>query len=169
MITLHRKNILSASAALLLSLCVSSPTLFGGLNNTFQQTNIASDLPGVAAHTDPDLVNPRGMSFSPSSPTWISDNGTGKTTLYNGLGVKQGLVVSMPVGSEPLTGQVFAGGSGGFNGDAFLFATEAGTITGWRGALGTTAELLSTTPDGVLKGLALGINSGNPYAYAADF
>jgi len=169
MITLHRKNILPASAALLLSLCGSSPTLLGG-PNTFQQINLVSDLPGVAATTDADLVNPWGMSFSPTtSPIWVSDNGTGKATLYNGLGVKQGLVVSMPAGSAPLTGQVFAGGSGGFNGDTFLFATETGTITGWRGALGTTAELLSTTPDGVFKGLALGITGGSAYAYAADF
>jgi hypothetical protein len=63
----------------------------------------------VTSATDPDLVNPWGVSFSASSPFWVSDNGTGKATLYNTTGVKQGLVVSMPAGSTAVTGQVFNG------------------------------------------------------------
>lgn len=170
MLTIHREDSLRSATVLLLSLFVSSPPLLAAGSNAFKQTNLTSDIPGLAANTDPDLVNPWGMAASGTSPFWVSDNGTGKTTLYNGLGVKQGLVVSMPAGSEKLTGQVFSGGSGGFNGDVFLFATENGTVTGWRGALGTTAEVLHTSTDGaVYTGLALGRSAGNPYAYAADF
>src|SRR5450432_1464899 len=62
----------------------------------YVQTNLTSDLPGVAAVQDPNLVNPWGMAFSPTSPVWISDNGTGKATLYNGAGVAQSLVVTIP-------------------------------------------------------------------------
>ena len=86
----------------------------------------------VTSATDPDLINPWGISFGPTSPFWVSDNGTGKATLYNSAGVKQGLIVSMPSGSEGITGQVFNGNATNFNGDRFLFASEGGTIAGWR-------------------------------------
>src|SRR4051812_18081695 len=79
----------------------------------YQQTNLASSA------TDPDLINPWGISESPTSPFWVSDNGTGKATLYNSAGVKQGLVVSMP-SAAPITGTVF-NGSANFQGDTFLF------------------------------------------------
>jgi uncharacterized protein (TIGR03118 family) len=126
----------------------------------YQQTDL------VTSATDPDLVNPWGISFSGASPFWVSDNGTGKSTLYNSAGVKQGLVVSMPTGSEPITGQVF-NGTASFQGDTFLFAGEDGTIAGWRGALGTTAETLYTVTDAVYKGLA--ISSAKDVIFAANF
>ena len=68
------------------------------------------------------------------------------------------------------TGQVFNGGSG-FNGDRFLFSTEDGTIAGWRGALGTTAELGADNSGAgsIYKGLAIASNGANPYLYATDF
>lgn len=116
--------------------------------------------------TDPDLVNPWGIASSATSPFWVSDNGTGKATLYNTAGVKQGLVVSMPIGSESVTGQVF-NGSASFNGDAFLFGTENGTITGWRGALGTNAETLFTVTGASYKGLA--IASDKSTLFGANF
>ena len=120
----------------------------------------------VTSATDPDLINPWGISFSATSPFWVSDNGTGKATLYNSAGVKQGLIVSMPSGSQPITGQVFNGGAN-FNGDLFLFASESGTIAGWRGALGTTAEQLFSRPDAIYKGLA--ISAGNNTLFATNF
>jgi uncharacterized protein (TIGR03118 family) len=72
----------------------------------------------------------------------------------------------MPAGSEPLTGQVF-NGTASFHSDTFLFATENGTITGWRGALGTTAETLFTVNGANYKGLA--ISSDKSKLYAANF
>src|SRR5947209_12261215 len=53
------------------------------------QTNLVSDLPGVAQFLDPNLVNPWGISEGPAGPFWISDNGAGVTTLYNTQGVAQ--------------------------------------------------------------------------------
>src|SRR4051812_40359598 len=50
----------------------------------YQQTNLVSDVPGLAQFTDPDLVNPWGLTFLGSSPWWVADNGTGLSTLYNG-------------------------------------------------------------------------------------
>ena len=161
---------------LALSMVVANPALLYSAPsnfNSFGQTNLVSDLPGVARFTDPDLVNPWGMAFSSGSPIWVSDNGMGLATIYNGAGVKQGLIVSIPApggGTGAPTGQVFNGGSG-FNGDVFLFATEDGTIAGWRGALGTTAELGAdrSGSGAVYKGLTLATSGSNTYLYATDF
>jgi uncharacterized protein (TIGR03118 family) len=126
----------------------------------FQQTNL------ITSATDPDLINPWGISFGPTSPFWVSDNGTGKSTLYNGAGTKQGLIVSMPNG-DPITGQVFSANPGTFNGNAFIFASEKGTIDGWRGALGTNAEQMFSVTDAVYKGLA--ISAVKDTLFAANF
>src|ERR1700692_1722846 len=120
----------------------------------FVQTHLVSDVPGLAKFTDPDLVNAWGMGASGASPVWIGANGTGKSVLYDGTGVKQGLVVSIP-GDGSVTGVSFSNVAGSFNGDAFLFANEDGTVSGWRGALGTTAETLAVgSAANVYKGLA---------------
>jgi uncharacterized protein (TIGR03118 family) len=139
----------------------------------YGQTNLVSDIPGRAAHTDANLKNPWGISFAPTTPFWVSDNGTGLASLYNGSGSPRSLVVTIPVpvgGMSAPTGQVF-NGSSAFSGDVFLFATEDGTIAGWRGALGTSAETLVDDSAGgaVYKGLALAQVASDHYLYAADF
>jgi uncharacterized protein (TIGR03118 family) len=162
--------------ALAVSMVVVTPASLNAAPNNFNsfgQVNLVSDLPGVARFMDPDLVNPWGIAFSSGSPIWVSDNGQGLATIYNGAGVKQGLVVSIPApggGQGAPTGQVFNGGSG-FNGDVFLFATEDGAIAGWRGALGTTAELGADRSGvgSVYKGLALATSGSNSFLYATDF
>src|SRR5271157_5399145 len=151
-----------------------NPTLAYAANmpgNSFAQHNLVSDIPGVALVTDPDLSNPWGVSFSPTSPFWISDNHTGLTTLYNGMGTKIGLTVTIPppLGVQGLsspTGQVFTGNNPAF-GASFVFATEDGTISSWKGANGTNAVLRfdNSASGAVYKGLAV---AGN-FLYAANF
>jgi uncharacterized protein (TIGR03118 family) len=158
----------SLVVATMLFLCASAQRAQADGANSFTQTNLVSDIPGMAKATDPDLVNPWGVSFSSASPFWVSDNGTGLATLYNGAGVKQGLIVTVPPPGAAPTGQVF-NSSSSFNGDFFIFATEGGTITGWRGALGTTAETLSPGTGGVYKGLAIATIPNGTYLYATDF
>jgi uncharacterized protein (TIGR03118 family) len=141
---------------------------------SYVQTNLVSDVPGLAAHFDANLTNPWGIAFSATSPFWVADNGTGRSTLYNSSGTPQALVVTVPKpggGTSAPTGTVFNGTAAAFNGDLFLFATEDGTVAGWRGALGSTAETLfdHSTADAVYKGLAIGSVSGGTYLYAADF
>jgi len=121
------------------------------LSGNVLQTNLVSDLPGVAQQLDSQLVNPWGIATSSTSPFWISDNNAGVSTLYNTAGTKQGLVVSIPTPPDPLgasgapTGAVNTAGAGGFKvsgfsktgtptsaSAAFLFATEDGTIVGWN-------------------------------------
>jgi uncharacterized protein (TIGR03118 family) len=150
---------LNSLLAVLVLGSLSAPGLAGPVGS-FGQTTLASSA------SDPDLVNPWGTSFSSASPFWISDNGTGRATLYNSLGVKQGLVVTMPMGAEPVTGQVF-NGTPSFNADLFMFASENGTIAGWRGALGTTAETLFSVNGANYKGLA--ISTDKATLYAANF
>ena len=144
----------------------------------FLQTNLVSDLPGVAANTDPNLANPWGISFGPASPFWVSDNKTGVSTLYNGQGQIVPLVVTVPppAGGVPPsapTGQVFNGGTGfnvGLNQPArFIFATEDGTISGWNS--GTNAVLMvdHSAVFAVYKGLAIGNNGTGDFLYAANF
>ena len=138
----------------------------------FNTTLLASDQPGVAATTDPGLVNAWGLTASAASPFWLSINGAGTAEIYNGAGVKQGLVVTIPpgAGAGTPTGVVFNSAPGSFNGDVFLFGSEDGTVSGWRGALGTSAEtLIAGSAANVYKGIALATISGNSYAYLANF
>jgi len=150
----------------------------------YQQTNLISDVAGAAAATDANLVNPWGLSRSATSPWWSANNGTGTSTLYNGLGVKQALVVTVPgpAGSTEAgtpTGTVFNGSSDfqvglpGTNQPArFLFVTEEGTLAGWNPGANPTVAITKvdwSTLGAVYKGLALGqIGSAN-YLYAANF
>lgn len=127
----------------------------------------------VTDATDSSLINPWGVSFGATSPFWISDNGTGVSTLYTvnpttDATTKAGLIVTIP-GDGTVTGQVF-NTSSGFNGDAFLFVSEDGTISGWRNALGTNAETLQVgSSANVYKGVALDTTGGNSYLLSANF
>jgi uncharacterized protein (TIGR03118 family) len=162
-------------AALAVVLAVAA---FAGAMPGYVQTNLVSNIPGMAANTDTNLQNPWGISFSPSgSPFWVSDNHSGLSTLYNSAGTPQGLVVTIPgVGGAQgaPTGQIFnlsnAVGTT-FNNDVFIFAGEDGIISGWRGSLGTTAEVLqdNSGAGSVYKGLAFSTDGTNSYLYAADF
>src|SRR6478735_3140009 len=142
---------------------------------TYHQINLVSDQPGVALVQDTNLVNAWGISFSPTSPFWISANETGLSTLYavtnDATGAphvaKQSLEVSIPGAGNP-TGQLF-NNTTNFHGDIFLFVSEDGTISGWRGALGTTAEILATRSNAIYKGTTLAFVAGTTFLLAANF
>ena len=79
--------------------------------DTYSWQNLQSDLAGVAAHVDPNLVNPWGMTVSPNGTIWVSDNSTGVSTLYRQAGTAVSLVVTIPArekdkGANP-TGTIF--------------------------------------------------------------
>ena len=144
---------------------------FGGLGvlvsssargGEYVQTNIVSDLPGVALNQDTNLVNPWGMSFSSTGPFWVSNQGSGTATLYNPLAspVKQGLTVTIPTaGIGPPTGptgQVFNSTTSDFMIPApggttvkstFLFDTLNGTIQGWNPGSNAGAARCRTSCD----------------------
>jgi len=131
----------------------------------------------VAKFQDPDLVNPWGMSASPTSFIWASDNGTGLATLYTGDGQKQALVVTIPPpGGSPAgsisapTGQVFnSAGGGTFGGAAFMFATEDGTIAAWSGGPAATLSVDNSGASAVYKGLAISGTGASARIFATNF
>jgi uncharacterized protein (TIGR03118 family) len=105
----------------------------------------------------------------------VSSNGTGEAQLYavnpaTQATTKQGLTVSIP-GDGTVTGQAFNSNAGAaFGGDLFMFVSEDGTISGWRSALGTTAEtLVAGSAENVYKGVAFGTIGGSSYLYGANF
>jgi uncharacterized protein (TIGR03118 family) len=131
---------------------------------SFKQTNLVSDIPGLAAHTDSDLVNPWGIAESGGSPFWIANNGTGKATLYNTAGVKQGLVVN--TAADP-SGQVFNSSAASFAGSHFIFDTEGGVIASWASGTNTVVQVDNSGAGAVYKGLA--IDNVNHNLFAANF
>jgi uncharacterized protein (TIGR03118 family) len=141
----------------------------------YQQINLVSDISAVAQVQDTNLVNAWGIAFGGTGPFWIGDNGAGKATLYGVTNdasgaphvVSNALVVTIP-NSGTVTG-LLKNNTTGFNGDAFVFASEDGTISGWRGALGTKAEVLTTRSTAVYKGLTIATNSSGPLLLVANF
>jgi uncharacterized protein (TIGR03118 family) len=142
--------------------------------DSFTQTNLVSNVPGLAANTDPNLRNPWGVAFSATSPFWTSDQASGVSTLYGATGTPVPLVVTIPGPSTPPagpTGIVFSNLAGQFtvnggNAATFIFDTLNGTILGWNG--GTTASVEVTTPGAIYTGLAQGSVGSSNFLYAAD-
>jgi uncharacterized protein (TIGR03118 family) len=163
-------SLFAIAAALALTISPSSAKDDPNKTEHYVQVNLVSDQAGVAQIQDTNLVNAWGVSFSAGSPFWISDNGTGKSTLYavtNGVVTRQGLVVNIPGDGNP-TGQLF-NGTPAFHTNLFIFVSEDGTISGWRGALGTNAEVLTMRSNAVYKGVTLATNSSGRVLLAANF
>jgi uncharacterized protein (TIGR03118 family) len=97
-------------------------------------------------------------------------NATTKVTLGTPPDPSGGVVIPPP-GSGTPTGQVFNTASAtSFNADQFLFVSEDGTISGWRPALGTTAERLALdSAANVYKGATLDTAGGHSYLLSANF
>jgi len=169
-----------AAVALVLGLLPAVAVAEETAPSRYVQTNLVSNLPGVAQIQDPDLVNAWGMSFSPTSPVWVSDNGKDVSTLYRGAtpGIpltKVALTVSIADGAP--TGQVnnpttdFEVSDGGTSAPArFIFASENGFIDGWNPTVSpTTAVRAAEVPGAVYKGLALSTGPDGNFLYAANF
>ncbi len=171
-----------------LALALASPAFA----QHYTQVNLVANTSGVAPVTDPNLVNPWGLSRSSGSPWWISDNGTGLSTLYNGAGSIVPLVVTIPK-ADPNSKTFPAGTPTGTiaNGSAtdfllakgapaaFLFSTIDGTISGWNPAVGIAAGgsppsthavvVFKATDGSSYTGLTSATINGKRYLYAANF
>jgi len=151
-------------------------------------TNFQADIPGVAQHVDPNLVNPWGMAASSTGVIWVSDNGTGVSTLDNQDGTARPLVVEIPTAARNRgignpTGVVFndttffqvtKNGSSAWA--IFIFVSEDGSISGWNPMLEQTHAIIAvdnSTNHGVnsavYKGVTLGVANGHNFLYATDF
>ena len=156
--------------------------------DTYSWTNFQSDIPGVAQHTDPNLVNPWGMAVSANGTIWVSDNGTGVSTLYHQDGTAAPLVVTIPTafqnrGTGTPTGVVF--NSTNFfqvtkNGTSapafFIFVSEDGSISGWNPDLDPTNAIIAVdngrnrgVNHAVYKGATLGVANGHNFLFVSNF
>lgn len=145
----------------------------------YQQTNLVSDLPGVAQHMDTNLANPWGIDRGPETPFWIADNKTGLSTIYDGKGNARPLVVAIPppAGMAPPsapTGVAFSGGMH-FAADSsgarplFMFATEDGTVAGWSGGTSAVRRIDESASGAVFKGLALDSKGSSSLLFVTNF
>ncbi len=131
--------------------------------NSYTQTNLVSDIPGMGTFTDPHLVNPWGLSRSANSYWWAADEATGVSTLYNGTGAIQSLVVTIPpasgTGAGTPTGTVAVGSK-------FVFVTLDGSISQWTS--GTSAVKKVTNAGAVYTGVTLAKNGTAQDIYVAN-
>lgn len=164
-----------SSIGLLLALAIPSGLL--AQQAGYSQTNLVSNTAGVGKTTDPQLLNPWGISIFPGQDFWIANNNSGTSTLYDDQGNKDaGLVVTIPGAMHNPngncspgcpTGNVSNGNGAYFNGGQFIFDTEDGLVASWTGASNTATVAFDNSASGaVYKGLA-SLNS--TFLLAANF
>jgi uncharacterized protein (TIGR03118 family) len=173
----------------LAALIIAPVAVFASNHTAYQAINLVSDLPDVAKFQDANLVNAWGLTRGPGTPWWISDNGTGLSTLYRGDGSVVPLVVTIPPpkgGTPPAapSGTVFntfattlptafvVSANGKSGPSRFLFSTEDGTISGWTPAVDGTNAIRGvdrSSDEAVYKGLALAQVGDQPFLYATNF
>ena len=187
-LALHRKVLRSAFCASVITLaaCGGSDDS-GGMGSGYVATNLVSDVnmssnPYSSPNVDAHLVNAWGIAFNPQGFVWVANNATSTSTLYDGNGVPQSLVVAIPAGSagpaKP-TGIVFSGSQsfqvsqGGVTAASrFIFAGESGTIAAWAPSVNLTNALTvfdGATAGRIYKGLAIGNQAGADRLFASDF
>src|ERR1051326_8894349 len=151
--------------------------------SAYRQTNLISDIPGLAPVLDPLLVNPWGLTVRGTSPFWVVNNGTSTTQLVKGdvsgapvvlnsspqtVNVPGGLPTGA-VGNASTTDFKITPPGGGTPASAnFIFDSLTGNITAWNGSSGSTAQTVVSLPGHTYTGLAIGSNSGGNRLYAAD-
>jgi uncharacterized protein (TIGR03118 family) len=149
----------------------------------YRQRNLVSDSAAVRAeHRDPHLVNGWGLAFNPYGVAWVADNGTGFSTLYDGAGNPQSLVVQIPGAGNATgkpTGTVFYGGNGfvvtkgSVSGPSrFLFVGEDGGIAGWAPTVDPSHAIRvvdNSASHAIYKGVAISGNGRGQLLYATDF
>lgn len=180
----HSSKTMRFIYAMALLIVAASPAVHAA-EDTYQQRNLVSDGSVAADNTDPNLVNAWGIAFNPFAFVWVAATGTGNSTLYDGAGKPQSLVVKVSTadntnGKGTPTGIVFSGAPTGFEvskgsvsaPSRFIFATEDGTISGWAPTVDPTNAIRvvdNSANSAVYKGLALSAAGNGALLYAADF
>jgi len=166
----------------LLALAAIGIFLSGSALAQYKLTNLVSNTSGKASHTDANLINAWGIARGASGPFWISDNGTGLSTLYDGSGTPQSLIVTIPSATGSGVGfptGIVINGSADFvvsenqlSGSAvFIFATLDGTISGWSPSVNLNNAIIGAnkSKDGaVYTGLAISSGTNGNFIYAAN-
>jgi uncharacterized protein (TIGR03118 family) len=168
----------------LLSLAAAIFTATSGRADTYSWTNFQSDIAGVAQHTDPNLVNPWGMAAGSTGTIWVSDNGTGVSTLYNQDGTAVPFAVRIPRSARNTdlpnpTGIVFndteffqVTKNGTSAPAVFIFVSEDGSISGWSPTVDSTHAVKAVdngNQGAIYKGVTLGVANGHNFLFVTDF
>ncbi|HEX4640533.1 MAG TPA: TIGR03118 family protein, partial [Chthoniobacterales bacterium] len=169
--------------ALLLTLvCISARA------DTYSWSNLQSDIAGAALHTDRSLVNPWGMAPNSSGTViWVSDNGTGVSTLYKQDGTAapsstNPLIVTVPAKDKDKTGNptgMLRNDTSFFNvtknGSSqpakFIWVSEDGTVSGWNPSVDPTNAIVAVKGkgDNIYKGITMGVANGHNFLFATNF
>jgi uncharacterized protein (TIGR03118 family) len=184
---LRKKAIIACSIGItvILAACGGGGSRVMPAASTFKATTLVSNSSGSAPNTDPNLENGWGVAFNPTGPVWVSDNNTNKSSLYDGNGVVQTLVVTIPANAlgaaagptgivfNPSTGFMINANGGAATKAVFLWATEAGTIAAWAPTVLATQAVTAVDNSATAadyKGLAIGTSAaGVTQLYATDF
>ena len=152
-----------------------------GFAQQYTRTDLTADASTTSTTTvtvDANLVNAWGLSRASATPWWVSDNGTGLSTLYDADGVPQALVVKIPTpdgtGTATPTGTVFNYTTGfqvSGKPAVFLFVTEDGTISGWNPTVNLTNAVIAVNRSGkaIYKGCAIAQTKHGAQLYVTDF
>jgi uncharacterized protein (TIGR03118 family) len=181
---MNKRHTLALALGLALSCVIGASAANDHSSHAFYTAhNLVSDGTVAADHVDPNLINAWGVAFNPFGFVWVANNATGTSTLYDGAGVAQSLVVQIPTattaGGGPATGIVFNASSGFVVKNAttsgagrFIFATEGGVIAAWSPTVDAThaVRAVDNSANGAIyKGLALSAGGSGQLLYATDF
>ncbi|WP_243302586.1 TIGR03118 family protein [Geothrix oryzisoli] len=176
----RRPLFLAGAASLLVGLAACGGGSGGGSSMpaappTYQWTALVADQASAGATTvDPNLVNPWGLAYGPTTRFWVADQGTATTTVYDGLG--HPLTTPLVVSDPPVTGAALGGPTGivfsgttGFAGDTFILASLDGSLSGWSAGATAVRRVDHSGSAAVYTGLAIGTNGTATYLFAANF
>jgi uncharacterized protein (TIGR03118 family) len=187
-----RRSLPACACAIVLAACGGGGSSSGGMMGagtgmSYVATNLVSDVntasnPYSSANVDARLVNGWGVAFNPQGFVWVANEGTSTSTLYDGNGMPQSLIVSIPpgtAGSANPTGIVFNGSQGfqvtqgGLSGaSVFIFVGQAGTVSGWSPNVNLNSAVKvvdGAAQSKVYKGLAIASQGSASFLYATDF
>jgi aldose sugar dehydrogenase len=182
-----RTLLVTLAASAVIAIAPRLPSVAAAATPTFTQANLVSDVSGMAKTMDPNLVNPWGMALGINSGIWVSGNGSGKATTYDGTGqpipspTPQVVTIPAPgssgksaptgVATNATTGFIIS--AGGMSAPSTeLFATEDGTIAGWNSSVDPAKAVIvvdNSASGAVYKGLAIGFNESGAFLFAANF
>jgi uncharacterized protein (TIGR03118 family) len=145
----------------------------------YVQTNLVSDIPGLAQITDPNLKDPWGIAESGSGPFSVADQQAGVATAYSvtaaGVSALPAQTVAIPTTTfgkaQGPSGQVFNDTNSFLvNGTpaTFIYAGLNGAIYAWNSSLGTTAQIEAATTGALYSGLDIESTASGGFLYAAD-
>jgi uncharacterized protein (TIGR03118 family) len=172
-------GLLNTGAHVTLSGVAFADNQANGTQTGYVQTNLVSDIPGLAQITDPNLKDPWGIAESATGPFSIADQKASVATAYSvtpaGVSALPAQTIAVPITTfgkdQGPSGQVFNDTNSFLVNGApatFIFADLNGAIYAWNGSLGTTAQIEAVTTGALYSGLDIESTASGDFLYAAN-